>query len=105
MAAAVPNDGGCERMTVRFDGVLAPPAATRLAARIQELQCREVVIDFSRAQRVPDVGLALLAGELLASQRAHVVLRHLGAHHERLLRYLGAGALLGAEGEPDEAGG
>ncbi len=94
MKASAVKGTPCGRMTIQFEGVLDPNAARKTLARLVDLPCDDVVLDLSRATGITDVGLAFLAGGLERAGRSHVLLIGLGRHHQRLLEYLGAGALL-----------
>jgi hypothetical protein len=61
----------------------------------------DVTIDFTRAQRIEALGLAVLAGELAANSARSVTITGLGRHDERLLRYLGARVSVPAVPEDD----
>ena len=84
--------GVCYRVEGAFSGHDARALARALAA-----ETAPVELDFSRADPHLELGLAALAAELRAGDglwigegRAFkVVLRGLGFHHRRLLRYLG----------------
>jgi hypothetical protein len=73
---------------VSVEGVFDHAAAAIIRAKLIDTACDVVVLDFGRAREVSDVALAHLAGTLTGLERPHVMLRGLGHHQERMLRYL-----------------
>ncbi len=80
-------DVSSDELRVAVEGTLDPMAASSLRSRLSG-KARSVVLDFSRAREVHDLGLAVLAHGL-ASEGITARFRGLSHHHERLLRYLG----------------
>lgn len=70
------------------EGVFDGAAATIIRAKLIDASSDLVVLDFGRAREISDSALAVLAGTLVALERPRVILRGLGQHHERMLRYL-----------------
>jgi hypothetical protein len=86
MVAVVQGDAG--ELVIQVDGTLDHLAATRIARCLGELpEATPLVVDFSRVEELPDVGVAEVARELIG--HAGVAVRGLGRHHLRLLRYCG----------------
>ncbi len=81
--------------TVPVEGVFDRAAAATLAATLLEDVGDAVVLDFRQVREISDVALALLATTVADLQSPRVILRGLGTHHQRMLRYLevDAGAL------------
>ena len=78
-------------------GVLDVRAATTLRDAIVELDPRDrVIVDCHEVRDLQDSALAFLVWSLF-SRRRPIVLRGLGEHHLRLLRYLGAEGTVGTE--------
>ena len=74
---------------IELRGVLDVPAATRLRDAVLSLDaCDPVVIDCHEVRDLHDTALALLVSSLSSRGRT-ILLRGLGEHHLRLLRYLG----------------
>jgi anti-anti-sigma regulatory factor len=73
-----------------FDVAAASDLRNRVAAVAQD-GC--VVVDLRHARDIEDLALASLAYGLVADHRDNVRFRGLSQHHERMLRYLGVGAL------------
>jgi len=76
-------------MVILVGGTLGRADAARLASCLGELPpATPLVLDFSRADYLPDAGLPLVARGLATHHRMKV--RGLDRHHRRLLRYCGA---------------
>jgi len=74
---------------IELRGVVDVPAAARLRDAVLSLDARDpVVIDCHEVRDLHDCALALLVSSL-SSQGRTILLRGLGEHHLRLLRYLG----------------
>ncbi len=93
-AAAEATVGGTT-MNIRLEGNFDAVEAARALARITDLACDRIVIDFGRVWEIDDVALAYLAGSLALHPRSRGEVRGLLPHHQRLLQRLGAGFLLG----------
>lgn len=92
--------GARGEIVIRVDGTFDPQAALRVSGWLGEVPSgAEVILDFSRASELQDLGLAALAGPLVDHAPLHVL--GLSYHQRRLLRYLGVD--LGTE-ELAEAG-
>jgi hypothetical protein len=88
-------------IVIRIDGTFDPQAALRLSGRLDEVPVgSEVILDFSRARELQDLGLAAVAGPLAGHGPLHVF--GLSHHQRRLLRYLGVD--LGPPEELEHAG-
>ncbi|BDG05116.1 hypothetical protein [Anaeromyxobacter oryzae] len=74
--------------TVSVEGVFDLAVAAIIRTKLVHAGCDSVVIDFHGARDVSDVALAHLALTITKLQSPHVVLRGLGQHQERMLRYL-----------------
>lgn len=86
--------GARGEIVIRVDGTFDPQAALRLSGWLGEVPVgAEVVLDFSRARELQDLGLAAMAGPL--ADHAPLQVLGLSHHQRRLLRYLGVD--LGAE--------
>ncbi len=86
MVAVTRGDSG--EVVIEVDGILDHLAAARIARCLCELPpAAPLVIDFSRAEDLPDVGVAEIARELVG--HSGVAVRGLGRHQLRLLRYCG----------------
>jgi hypothetical protein len=86
MMAMMRGEG--EATVIRVDGTFDRLAAARLVTRLGELPpTTPLVIDFSRVESFHDVGVAAVAKEMADHQQ--LVVRGLGRHHLRLLRYCG----------------
>ena len=86
MVAVVQGDAG--ELVIQIEGALDHGAAARIARCLCELPAAApLVIDFSRVDDLPDVGVAEVARELVG--HAGVAVRGLGRHQLRLLRYCG----------------
>ncbi len=73
---------------VEIGGVFDAKAAARLAGWLGEIpQGEPLVLDFTRARGCEDLVLARVADRLAG--RGGLVVRGLGRHQERLLRYFG----------------
>ncbi len=97
MVAVVRGESG--EVVIRIEGRLDRLAAARIARCLGDLPpAVPLVIDFSQADELPDVGLGAVAKQLAG--HAGVAVRGLGRHHLRLLRY--CGLQLAAE-HPDDA--
>ncbi len=78
-----------ERRVIELRGVLDVQAATLLRDAVLSLDPHDlVVIDCHEVRDLQDCALALLVSGLSSRGRT-VLLRGLGEHHLRLLRYLG----------------
>jgi len=76
-------------MVILVGGTLDRADAARLACCLGELPpSTPLVLDFSRADYLPDSGLPLVARGLATHHRMKI--RGLGRHHLRMLRYCGA---------------
>jgi STAS domain len=72
-----------------LEGVLDIPAATKLRDAIMELDPTDrVIVDCHEVRDLQDSAFAFLVWSLFSRGR-RIVLRGLGEHHLRLLRYLG----------------
>lgn len=79
--------GAGGEIVIRVDGTFDPQAALRLSGRLGEVPAgATLVVDFSRARELQDLGLAMMAAPL-AGRPLHVL--GLSQHQRRLLRYLG----------------
>ena len=76
-----------DELRVVVEGTFDPMGASALRSRLAG-NARRVVLDFSRALEIHDLGLAVLAHGLAAEGIA-TRFRGLSPHHERLLRVLG----------------
>jgi hypothetical protein len=86
MMAMTRGDG--ETTIIRVEGTFDRLAAVRLASRLDELpSAAPLVIDFSQVDSFHDVGVAAVAKEMADHNR--LIVRGLGRHHLRLLRYCG----------------
>lgn len=86
MVALVQGDAG--EFVIQLDGTLDHMAAARIARCLGELpEATPLVVDFSRVEDLPDVGVAEVARELIG--HGGVAVRGLGRHQLRLLRYCG----------------
>lgn len=86
MVAVVQGDAG--ELVIRVEGTLDHVAAVRIARCLCDLpSAAPLVIDFSRVEDLPDVGVAEVARELVG--HSGVAVRGLGRHQLRLLRYCG----------------
>ncbi len=86
MVAVVQGDAG--EVVIQLDGTLDHLAAARIARCLGDLPpAAPLVIDFSRVDDLPDVGVAEVARELVG--HSGVAVRGLGRHQLRLLRYCG----------------
>ena len=75
---------------LRPEGVLDVDAARRFSALLSRARPDEVfIIDLGQARDFHDHSIALLAGVLVGSCAARIVVRGLCQHHVRLLRYFG----------------
>lgn len=75
-------------IVIRIDGTFDPQAALRLSGWLGEVPVgAEVILDFSGARELQDLGLAAVAGRLSGHAPLHVL--GLSHHQRRLLRYLG----------------
>lgn len=74
---------------VPIEGVFDPAAAADMTAQCAATDCERVVLDFSRAREVSDLGLAIVVAAMRSIARPQVLLRGLRHHQERQLRYLG----------------
>lgn len=75
-------------VVIKIDGTFDAGAATRLAGWLLEVpQDDALVLDFTQVRACEDVGLASVAGDLVA--RVGLVVKGLNRHQERMLRYLG----------------
>ncbi len=86
MVAVVQGDAG--EVVIQIEGALDHLAAARIARCVGDLPpAAPLVIDFSRVDDLPDVGVAEVARELAG--HSGVAVRGLGRHQLRLLRYCG----------------
>lgn len=86
MVAVVQGEAG--ELVIRVEGALDHLAAARIASCLGDVPAAAaLVIDFSRVDDLPDVGVAEIARELAG--HSGVAVRGLGRHHLRLLRYCG----------------
>ncbi len=86
MVAVVRGDGG--ELVIQVEGPLDRLAAARIASCVGDLPpAAPLVVDFSRVDDLPDVGVAEVARQLAG--HAGVAVRGLGRHQLRLLRYCG----------------
>jgi len=91
---AIMHDSNRQSDLITVEGTFDAVAASALHQRIVgSRRLRRVVLDFSRARDVSDLGIAVLAHGLV-DDRVAVRLRGLSMHHERMLRYLGLDATL-----------
>jgi len=75
-------------IVVEVNGTFDGKAAARLSGWLGEVPASEpLVVDFTRARGCEDLVLAAVADRLAGRDR--VVVRGLGRHQERLLRYFG----------------
>jgi ABC-type transporter Mla MlaB component len=74
------------RMTLRLTGTLDGRTAMTLRSSLEELEAKEVVVDFSHLKEFRDSAVAVLTRPL--SERK-VQVRGLAGHHERMFRYFG----------------
>jgi anti-anti-sigma regulatory factor len=87
-----------ERDMISIDGIFDPTAASALRLRVAASHdTRPVVVDFSRAREVDNLGIVELAHGL-ASDGIAVQLRGLSHHHERMLQYLGLDQVIASRG-------
>ena len=57
--------GAGGEIVIRIDGTFDPQAALRLSGRLGEVPAgAEVIVDFSRARELQDLGLAMMAASL-----------------------------------------
>lgn len=86
MVALMHGEAG--ELVIQVDGTLDHQAAARIARCVCDLPpAAPLVIDFSRADDLPDVGVAEIAKWLAGHPGVEV--RGLGRHQLRLLRYCG----------------
>ncbi len=86
MVAVVQDDTG--EVVIQIEGTLDHLAAARIARCVGDLPpAAPLVLDFSRVDDLPDVGVAEVARELVG--HSGVAVRGLGRHQLRLLRYCG----------------
>ncbi len=91
--------GESGEVVIHVDGRLDRLAAARIARCLGELPAAvPLVLDFSRADELPDVDVGEVAKQLVG--HAGVAVRGLGRHHLRLLRYCGL-QLPAEQHEPD----
>ena len=75
---------------LRPEGVFDVEAARRFSELLSRARPDEVfIIDLGQARDFHDYSIALLAGVLVGSRSARIVVRGLCQHHVRLLRYFG----------------
>ena len=90
---------------VGIEGTFDPAAASILRVELARTRApKTVVLDFSHAREVHDLGLAMVA-RALAADGVAVRFRGISHHQERMLKYLGLAAaeLHAASGdEPDQ---
>lgn len=82
----VTRDGDVAELAV--SGVVDARAAEQLLALLDELEAKEVVLDFTHVQLLEDVLLGALAEALEGHAHDRLHLRGLREHHLRLLQYL-----------------
>jgi hypothetical protein len=86
MVAVVHGEAG--ELVIQVEGALDRHATARIARCLGDLPpAAPLVIDFSRVDDLPDVGVAEVAKELAG--HSGVAVRGLGRHQLRLLRYCG----------------
>ncbi|GAO02152.1 STAS domain-containing protein [Anaeromyxobacter sp. PSR-1] len=77
---------------VRLEGTFDLPAARLLEHSLRTMRSGDrVLVDFSRARRFNDFGIAVLARALVVAAGVELRLTGLGMHQVRLLRYFGVG--------------
>jgi hypothetical protein len=75
---------------IRLDGIFDAVAAWDVRGRLGHVAPDEtVVLDFSQVKDCRDLGLAVIAQDLVPGEGPHVVLRGLCQHQHRLLKYFG----------------
>ena len=75
-------------ITLRLEGTLDGRTAQLLRSSLDQLDGREVVLDFAHLREFKDNAVGVLTTELLCRK---VQLRGLAGHHERMFRYFGVG--------------
>ncbi len=81
------GEGGA--LVIRLAGTFDAKAATRLAGWLGEVPSGDdLVVDFTQVRDCQDFSLASVARSL-AARGAHVQVRGLTRHQERMLRYFG----------------
>ena len=75
---------------LRLEGTLDGRTAQLLAHSLQQLDGREVVLDFAHLREFKDNAVGVLTHGLLCRK---VQLRGLAGHHERMFRYFGVGTV------------
>ena len=83
------TSGLTRELVIKVEGAFDPIAGSAIRARLAEARrTGPVVLDFSHAREVSDLGLAVI-GQGLVTDRVAVRFRGLSRRHERMLRYLG----------------
>jgi hypothetical protein len=103
MVAMLQGESG--EVVIQVEGRLDRLATSRIARCLGDLPpAAPLVVDFSRVEDLPDVGLAEVARQLAG--HSGVAVRGLGRHQLRLLRYCGMQlADDRRDADPDEARG
>lgn len=73
-------------VTLRLEGTLDGRTAQLLRSSLEQLDGREVVVDFGRLSEFKDNAVGVLTGDILCRK---VHLRGLATHHARMFRYFG----------------
>lgn len=89
--------GAQGELVIAIDGAFDAQAARRLTGWLHEVPLgAPLVLDFTRARDLQDFGLAAVARDL-AQRGNELVVRGLGRHQRRMLRYFGVNLELHAD--------
>lgn len=78
------------RITLRLEGTLDGRTALLLRSSLEQLEGREVVLDFAHLREFKDNAVGVLTHGLLERK---VQLRGLAEHKQRMFRYFGVGTV------------